>query len=164
MKKLSVLVSCFAVTLLLSTAGFAQEAAEPAAPCTCGCCTAIAPSVAPWMTLPVNYPGLSVNPREVRRLVRLDARSNLKQARLDARYSVPELQPYPVTVAPIDGVEGIDGNGLKVFAPGPLAQTGRWNNSVQRSSTSAPVINFLSIVGRGAPRFFDAPYGAQPIH
>jgi len=160
MKKLFVLVSCFAVALFVSTACFAEEA--PSATCPCPVATS---SVAPWMTLPVNYPGLSVNPREVRRLVRLDARNTARLARMEARHATPELQPYPGYSVPAGVVEGIDagieGGGAKVFAPGPLAQTGRWNNSIQRSSTSAPVINFLSVVGRGGPRFFD-PY-AYPV-
>jgi len=157
MKKLLLLASCFAVVLVLSNLSVAQEA--PAAPCTC--CVAT-----PSITLPLNHPGLSVDPREIRRTVRLESRIAIRQLRIEQRHAVPQLQGYPYLPGPGFAGEAA-GFGDATFAPadsyalpgGPIFQTGRWNSNTQRvTANNAPVINFLSLVRGPQPVY--PPYYA----
>jgi hypothetical protein len=116
------------------------------------------------VTLPINHPGLSVNPREVRRMMRLDARFSARQARLDYRHATPTFPSYPwagvVTEGEPGAVAAVPGAPGGSLYAGPVVQTGRFNASLQRTG-GAPVINFLSVV-RGAPRYFDVP-GYYPV-
>jgi len=186
MKKSLILVSCFVVTLILSPVSFAQEeAAAPFAPTLPYTYMAPAPklfggkfaalagkrlraplvlpvaaadpacaadaSVAP-VALPYPYGISDVKRSAVRRVARL---------------TQPKYVPYPVPVPyavtppvagePVEGVAAGAGPGSSsIFAPGPIAQTGRVNYSSQRSG--GPVINLMSIVRQ--PRTpFDPPYG-----
>jgi len=145
MKKFLLLVSCFAVALVLSHVSFAQEVVV-ADNCPC-------PGVAP-----LNHPGLNVSQRDVRRAVRLDARITARQDRLEFRHNLPQLQTYPYLpgdagVAGTPGAPAVEGAPFG-YSSGPIAQTGRWNNSTQRvTANNAPVINFMSIV-RGTPKYF----------
>ena len=153
MKKVFFLVSCFAVVLILSKVSVAQEVvACPAAPCPCVATgqTWMAP---PW-AVPYFHPGLSINPRDTRRMVRLEGRIATQQMRIQMRHAMPELQTYPFMPVgcPTQLVDmSMDDVGTKAFgySSGPIAQTGRVNTSIQRvSANNTPVINFLSI-GRG---------------
>lgn len=159
MKKLFVLVSCVAAILALNSVSFAQEAvtAEPVAPCTCAYCTG-----ASSVTLPLTYPGLSINPRDVRRAARFDARVATRQTRLEYRFAAPVAQAYPfqIPAEAAAGSPGVAAEGLPGFMAGSVGQTGRINTSIQRGSSS-PVVNFMSIV---RPSRLDAPYyyPAQP--
>ena len=138
MKKSLLLVSCLAVVLILSKVSFAQQALV-VDPTTCPC------EVASTVALPLAYPGLSVNPRDVRRIVRLEGRMALRHARTEARHAMPALQPYPF-------VGGVGAEVQEGFGPwsdyGPVAQTGRRNYSVQRTGGvgSSVNFNFLSAV------------------
>jgi hypothetical protein len=133
MKKLFLLVSCFAVMLVLSNVSVAQDAATADH------------HPAPAVTLPLNYPGMTfgLNPREVRRAVRFDARMASRTARYDAKYAQPAL-PYGAP-AVADAV---------AVSPAPVAmsQMGPARNVTMRSGPGAVgnVINFLSITR--APR------------
>jgi hypothetical protein len=155
MKKCLLLVSCFAAVLILSKVSFAQALfIDPTAcPCPAGVPCAVGQSVA----LPLAYPGLSVNPRDVRRIVRLEGRMALRQARTEARHAMPVLQPYPVGVAAADA-ELQEGSGAW-FSPAPIAQTGRRNHSVQRSGGvgSSVNFNFLSAVRTQSQRYAPPP-------
>jgi len=148
MKKMMLLVSCFAVALILSNVSVAQDAAAPVCPC---------PEIQ-TLTVPINYPGLSLNPREIRRTVRLDGRIATRQMRIETRSAVPEAQfPFfptrPLSAGVAGDVEFAGSTGVPAL-DGPVVQTGRRNNSSQRvTSNNAPVINFLSLVR-----------GPQPVH
>ena len=175
MKKLLLLVSFCAVVLVLSKMSFAQEAiVDPTAPCPCANCATgmphatpfaypqqrqfgsrltaligrrpaapqMLPHDAPMMPVadvaapgPLPYPyGVSdLRPRAVRRV-----------ARLTPQPPQPVPTPYPVAVMPpvAPPVEVAPG----AYAPGPIAQTGLRNTSIQRSGSVVPVINFLSII------------------
>jgi len=145
MKKLSLLVSCFAVLLLLSNVSVAQE------PAACPCPMASNWAASPWV-VPIVHPGLSINPREARRATRLDGRIAIRQMRLEYRHTMPAMQGFPFmppagyAVAP----EGTAGDGFPFGFSSNVAQTGRINNSMQRvSANNAPVINFMSVVRPG---------------
>ena len=134
MKKISVLVSCFAVMLVFSQMSFANEVvAVQVAPCP----TVAAQSV----TLPFDYTGLNVSlsSRDVRRAAQLNSRIAIRQTRLDARLYPPPLPAYPFAVAAADGEAA-----PVVASGGPILQSGKRNYSVQKGSY-APVVNFLSI-------------------
>lgn len=182
MKKFLILVSCFAVVLILSKVSFAQEevVAEPAAPCACCYCTTSAlpfayppypaqrgfgnkfaarrslpPQVLPQVE-PVAFPypyGVSdLKPLAVRRAARL----------------APQPQPYPVAVPVPAALPGPPAPVAPLaYAPapssmnthGPVGQTGQKNALFQRSG--APMsINFLSLVR--APRDPYAGYSFYP--
>jgi len=154
MKKLSLLVSSFAVVLFLSQVSVAQD--TTAAPC---------PMASAWASqwaVPLTHPGLSVNPREVRRSVRLDGRIATRNMRMEYRNTIPEAT-FPYMPGPgVAGAAGVAGDGfgdnaaldLAGFWAGPNVQTGRWNSSTQRvTANNAPVINFLSVV-RGGQRSY----------
>ena len=142
MKKLSLLVSCFAVVLLLSNVSVAQE------PVACPCPMAASSwAVSPWV-VPVTHPGLTINPREVRRMTRLEGRIAYRQMRLEYKYTMPTIQGFPFM--PTAALE-TDAEGLPFGYSSNVAQTGRINHSVQRvSANNSPVINFLSVVRPGA--------------
>ena len=189
MKKLLLLVSCCAMVLVLSKMSFAQEAAvEAAAPCPCVNCGVDAPLVAPFAyppqrqfgnrltalmarrsvapqmlppvapgpecvaahgPLPYPYGVSDLRPRAVRRVARLTPQP------------VPQPVPYPVAVVPpvappVDMTPG-------AYAPGPIAQTGLRNTSIQRSGSVVPVINFLSIIRAPREGFYPLPAQPQPF-
>ena len=157
MKKTAFLVSCFAVVLMLSNVSVAQEI-----PCPCPMATS-AWAVSPWV-VPVTHPGLSINPRDVRRATRLDARLALRTLRLELRHTMPTAQGFPFLPPPGYALEPVvclnEGGSGTTFGIGPIAQTGRVNYSVQRvSANNSPTINFLSLV-RGGPRSHENAYRA----
>jgi len=166
MKKMFVLVSCFAVVLIMSKVSVAQQAAfaEP-----CPCPLAASPMAMPAMALPFIHPGLSIKPRDVRRATRLDARIAMRQARFEVRHAMPEVQGFPFMPAFVDAAPMVATMPAEFspevvpfgYSPGPIAQTGRINHSVQRvSANNTPVINFLSIV-RGGARQSGVPFQHQ---
>ena len=162
---------------------------DPAAPCPCAICASASPfagsfappqrlfggrlaglvgkrAFAPQMmpaappiegpvALPYPYGIMDLKPRAVRRVARLTPKPQ------------PYPVPYPVAVMPQTSeyagpqIPSYDGNGgpFSVYAPGPVAQTGLRNHSSQRSSYTAPVINFLSFVKGPQPGYF--PYHPQ---
>lgn len=142
MKKLLLSVSCVAVILILSNVSFAQETAD-ACPCP-------APQS---VTLPFNYPGMSfgMNPRDVRRAIRFDARQNARNARIEARFAQPEL-PYAAS----------EGGAAYAAAATPasasMSQMGPAKNVTMRSGPGAVgnVINFLSVT-RVPREYYKAP-------
>ena len=158
MKKLFVLVPCFAVLLFLGNMSFAQEAAAIDAevpPCTC---QAGAPA------LPFVYPGYqpAVSGRIVTILgKRSETRATKERgARRAARLAhqplpgpVPTMFPPGFVSAPLTGAAA----GVVPQLPGNLM--GDANKVYQRASVGgAPVINFLSVVR--APR----PYYDPAVH
>jgi len=144
MKKLLLSVSCLAVVLILSNVSVAQEAA--AGDCTC-------PKPAPQLvTIPFNYPGMSfgMNPRDVRRAVRFDARTNARNARLEARFAQPDL-PYA-------SEGGAAHAAAATPAPVGMSQMGPAKYVSMRSGPGAVgnVINFLSVT-RVPREYYRAP-------
>ena len=151
MKKTAFLVSCFAVVLMLSNVSVAQEVPGP-----CPTATSVW-AASPWV-VPIAHPGLSINPREVRRATRVDGRLALRTLRLELRHATPSFDGFPfmppvgmeATVCPREISDGT------TFSFGPVAQTGRVNNSVHRvSANNATTVNFFSVV-RGGPRSQDS--------
>lgn len=150
MKKLLLSVSCLAVVLILSNVSVAQEAAE-------GDCPKPAPQL---VTIPFNYPGMSfgMNPRDVRRAVRFDARTNARNARIEARFAQPDL-PYASASTVVDSPEGGAAHAAAVSpAPVGMSQMGPARNVSMRSGPGAVgnVINFLSVT-RVPREYYRAP-------
>ena len=92
MKKLFVLVSCFAVLLVLSNVSFAQEAAVAVegAPCACCTCTAVAPAPFAYPPFPV-YSAYQPAPKV------LGAKCALKSKNTFAPYALP----FPPQALPV---------------------------------------------------------------
>jgi hypothetical protein len=163
MKKLLVLASCFAVILILSNVSFAQEteaaSVDAATPCPC---TERTPSAFPFTPPPHNSSGShfagqapQASPFDPSVRVRTHYRVTYtygqdRAARRAARFAPPPFLPYAT-----GGTAASDSDAGLTFAPGAVAQTGHKNALIQRSNSSSPVINFLSVV-RGTPRYFDA--------
>ena len=178
MKKLSILVACFAVLLVLSNVSFAQEDVVVATvPCACCTCGAVAPA------LPFAYPAPKAFGGKLAACPVLahQAPSYPPQAlpfappaqkpfaaRRAARFAQP--QPFavpgmfapPVAPAPVAFAPG--------FAPAPVAapvpqypaaQMGNSNKVLQHVG-GAPVINMFSVV-RG-PRAYDPYTGYYPSY
>jgi len=178
MKKLFVLVSCFAVLLVLSNVSFAQEGvAAEGAPCVCCSCPAVAPA------LSFAYPPYPAQKTFGGRLATLTSRCALApkapvcpqqvlpfpappQAYTGCPYGTPALNPRAVRRAvrlapqpyaflpPGVAVAPPVAPPVPILAPAPVpqfpvAQMGDSNRVFQRVG-GAPVINFLSIVR--APR------------
>ena len=178
MKKLSILVSCFAVLLVLSNVSFAQEEVAVAAPCTCTC------SACGAATLPFAYPSYCPAPKFGSRLSALVPKCPLashaspcppqalpipappasvaqpgapavrpfaarRAARLALQPQLPPLPPPGMLVPPPPGPAFYPPAALPQY---PNAQMGDSNKVLQHVG-GAPVINFLSVVR--APR----PYG-----
>jgi len=139
MKKLMLLASCFAVLLVLSNVNVAQGDTAPVCPC---------PEVQ-MLTLPINHPGLSLNPREIRRTVRLDGRIATRQLRLEVRQSVPEAQ-YPYLPAEAAVVAAAPSVGVGAPAVGAQSETAQ--------SAGTARLGFLS--NRSAGAFFPGAAGA----
>jgi len=196
MKKLLLLASCFAVTLILSQVSFSQEALSPlpppteatdefATPCPCAQCTGN-PSMVPFgyppypapkvfgsrlaafgerramRSMPLAAPALAADPVALPypfSVSDLKPRAIRRAARL-----APQPQPYPVPVAapiPHPVPHAVVPAGMPVYPQGPAAQVGQKNTLLQRTGTSGPVINFLSIVR--APRDPYAGYYPYPM-
>ena len=172
MKKLVVLASCVVAILAVSYVSFAQEGlvepADVAAPCPCTAApgvpvpppfaypayppvpakflggkraaraAALVSPVAVPNAVPYPYSVADLKPRAVRRAARLAA----------AAQSYP--MPMPVAAPPAPMVAGVPPMVLppdnKSASYGPVEQAGKRNISLQRSGTTGPVINFLSIV------------------
>ena len=163
MKKLLLLVSCFAVILILSKVSFAEEAvAADAATCPCEVSSSALPFAYPPYPFhrgfdgrfvarrfaapqalplpePLESPAAAAFPYPYG-ISDLKSRAVRRAARL-----TPKPQPYPVAVpvAVAPPVATADSD-VGAYAPGPVSQWGKKNYSVQRSG--APVINFLSVV------------------
>ena len=154
MKKFLLLVSCFAVVLILSNMSVADVVVADGCPC---------PAVTSSVALPWNHPGLNLNQRDVRRAVRLDARITTRQDRLEYRHNPPSLQAYPYLPgdAGVPGAAGVAASDANVpfgFSSGPIAQTGKWNSNTQRvTAGNNPVINFMSIVRPGSKVYAVGP-------
>jgi len=194
MKKLMILVSCFALILILSKMSFAQDVdvvVEPVPPCSCSHCAAtppVLPFAAPY-PIPYPYPykpyphrigglpyppavgpAVAPYPYEVASLkTRIAARraARLAAKSLLAPAPVAVAPPAPVAVAPPD-LPAPDAAAIP--GNGQVVQTGKWNSLRQRTG-DAPVINFMSIVR--APREpyagyypypMPAPYPPMPHH
>ena len=175
MKKLSILVSCFVVLLVLSNVSFAQEevaVAEPC-PCTCGACSAA--------MLPFANPPYCPAPKFGGRLSALVSQCPLalhappqvlpapaapvvqpgvpavrpfvarRAARLAQKPQLPPLPPRGLFVPP-PAPGPVGGFAPASFPQVPSAQMGDSNKVLQHVG-GAPVINFMSVVR--APR----PYG-----
>jgi len=145
MKKLLLSVSCLAVVLILSNVSVAQEAAAGDCPCP-------APQL---VTIPFNYPGMSfgMNPRDVRRAVRFEARTNARNARIEARFAQPDL---PYASAATEG--GAAYAAAATPAPVGMSQMGPAKYVNMRSGPGAVgnVINFLSVT-RVPREYYRAP-------
>ena len=96
---------------------------------------------------PIPYPyGVSdLRPRSVRRVARLTP------------HPQPVPAPYPVAVMPPVAPAPIIDLTPGAYAPGPIAQTGLRNMSVQRSGSIVPVINFLSVVRAPRDGYYSLP-------
>ena len=177
MKKLFVLVSCFALLLLLSNVSFAQEAVAEDSHCACCTCGAVAPA------FPFAHPQYVAPKAFGSRLAHLpkcplaskgavapvaamplppayaapapDAR--LFAARRAARLAQP-LPPFPPAVAPVPPMYAPPMYAAPGAAPQfPAAQMGDGNKVLQRAG-GAPTISFFSIVRSPRPAY--DPYAA----
>jgi len=169
MKKLLVLVSCVVAILAVSNVSFAQVGlVEPEAAVPCPCTAApVVPAPAPFAypayppvparvfgakraakaaalvapvavpnAVPYPYSVADLKPRAVRRAARLAAASQSYAMPMPVPAPVPMVAGAPPVIAPPD----------KSASYGPVEQAGKRNISLQRSGTTGPVINFLSIV------------------
>ena len=164
MKKSLFLVSCFAVVLMLNNVSIAQEApcVDQVVPCPCAVEVAV-----PMVSFPYNHPGLSINPRDVRRAMRLEARLTQRHMRLDAKLNPQPAPGFPFLPPPgfeplvVGGgtcdAEPVGFASTAGFVPGTTIQSGRVNASIQRHNAGSPVINFLSIIRPSTP------YPAYPM-
>jgi len=179
MKKLSILVACFAVLLVLSNVSFAQEDVVVATvPCACCTCGAVAPA------LPFAYPAPKAfggklaacpvlahqapsYPPQALPLPAAPAQRPFA-ARRTARLAQP--QPFaapgmfapPVAPAPVAFAPGFAPAPVAAPAPQyPAAQMGNSNKVLQHVG-GAPVINMFSVV-RG-PRAYDPYTGYYPSY
>jgi len=171
MKKLLVLVSCVVAILVLSNVSFAQgvlaDPIEVATPCPCAAAPVV-PAPAPFAypayppavparvfgakraakaaalvapvavpnAVPYPYSVADLKPRAVRRAARLAAAAQSYAMPMPVPAPVPMMAGAPPVLAPPD----------KSASYGPVEQAGKRNISLQRSGTTGPVINFLSIV------------------
>lgn len=169
MKKLLVFASCVVAILAVSSVSFAQEGlveSEVATPCPCSAAPVV-PAPAPFaypayppvparhfgvrraakfaaLTAPVAVPNAvpypysvaDLKPRAVRRAARLAAAQSYAAMPMPMPAPGPMVVGAPPVIAPPD----------KSAAYGPVEQAGKRNISLQRSGTTGPVINFLSIV------------------
>jgi len=120
---------------------------------------AVAPVGAP-AGLPYPFSVADLKPRSVRRAARLAALAAAPPCPMPV--PVPVAAPAPMVVggappmiAPPDG--------STAYGYGPIGQTGKRNISLQRSGTTGPVINFLSIV-RTMPNPYVGYPAPVPVH
>jgi len=171
MKKLLVLVSCVVAILAVSHLSFAQEVLvepEVAVPCPCSAAP-IVPAPAPFAypayppvparffgakraaraaalvapvavpnAVPYPYSVADLKPRAVRRAARLAAAAQ--------SYAMPMPMPVSDPMPMVAGAPPVIAPPDKSASYGPVEQAGKRNISLQRSGTTGPVINFLSIV------------------
>jgi hypothetical protein len=147
MKKLMILVSCFALIFVLSNVSFAQDAdvAEPAAPCSCSQCQcAAAPSA-----LPFAYPPCPCPPYHKAfgtRLATLVAR----------RHALPFAAPYPeVAMGPVTAPVAPYPYGISDLKPRAIRRAARLAPRPQPYPVPVPV-------AVAAPPALPAPDPAVP--
>jgi hypothetical protein len=102
------------------------------------------------VAMPYQFSVSDLKPRAIRRAARL----------------VPQPQPYPVPAAiphpvAVPAPHAVVPAGMPMYPPGPAGQVGQKNTLLQRTGTSGPVINFLSIVR--TPRDPYAGYYPYPV-
>ena len=179
MKKLFVLVSCFALLLVMSNVSFAQEVvAGEVTPCTCCYCTAAAqalPAYTPHFATPKLFggklaglaskcplaPATAVVPSAALPLPPEYAvaapHARPFAARRAARLAQQPLPPFPPAVAPAPPVFAPPVFAAEHVPQFPVAQMGDANRVLQRAG-GAPVISFFSIVRSPRPAY--DPYAA----
>ena len=170
MKKLLVLISCVVAIFAVNYVSFAQEGLvdpiDTPAPCPCTAAPAVPvpppfayPAYPPIPTrffgvkraarmaalttpvavpegLPYPYSVADLKPRAVRRAARLAAAAQPYSMPMPMAAPAPMVAGVPPVMTPPD----------KSASYGPIEQAGKRNISFQRSGTTGPVINFLSIV------------------
>ena len=153
MKKTLIFVSCFAAVFAFSQASFAQMPRYSS-------CTDPAQAV----LVPLNYPGLTINPRSAIRVARLDARIASKEARLASPESRFFSRPQDIRFAAQDfALQSTDGTigGFEGVGPGyygPATQSGPARIVTQKTgSTMGNVVNFLSLSVQRPPRAYNPP-------